>query len=135
MNERWYWLFLSIVGALFYGMLLLNALRDMRLRRSNRHARKSSILLAWHRIALDAVMCGVMLLDCYLAWLSFTPGNGSFVIFGLVADKVALVVLSIYLLFNRHWTKEAADEELAGEGQVPVTRTTFEGTQGEQDNA
>jgi hypothetical protein len=54
----------------------------------------------------------VMLFDCLLAWLSLQPGYGGLVVDGLILGKASLVVLGLYLFWNRNETAKAGKVEI-----------------------
>lgn len=110
--ERFLWLGASTIGALFFVWLLWRALGDLRFRRSEKNAPRSSLLLAWQRVVFDLCLFMVMLIDTTVALLSFQPGQAQWVILGLIMDKVILVALGIYLAWNRTAVKSAGSAEL-----------------------
>lgn len=110
--ERILWLFASMVGALFFAGLLWRAMGDLRVRRAEKNAPRSSVLLAWQRVCFDLCLFMVMLIDTAVALLSFQPGQAQWVILGLIMDKVILVALGVYLAWNRMTVKNAGNAEL-----------------------
>jgi hypothetical protein len=105
------WLLASIIGALTLGWLLTMALGDLRLRRAERNAPRSSVLLAWQRVTFDSVLLMTMLVDVTISLLSFRPGMTAFVLLGLDWDKISVVALAVYLAWNRRAVKEAGLRE------------------------
>jgi hypothetical protein len=112
MIDRIIWLALSFGGALFYFWLLFRAVGDLRFRKGDPGSPRSAVLLAWQRVAFDSVLGMVMLFDCLLAWLSLQPGYGGLVVDGLILGKASLVVLGLYLFWNRNETAKAGKVEI-----------------------
>jgi hypothetical protein len=105
------WLVASIVGALFLSWLLVTALGDLKLRRAERNAPRTSVLLAWQRVSFDSALLFTMLIDVAISLVSFRPGMTAFVLLGLVVDKISIVLLTVYLAWNRRAVKEAGLRE------------------------
>jgi hypothetical protein len=108
---RWGWLGLSLFGAGFYLWLLLRATGDLNVRKTMKNSPRSSILFAWQRVAFDSTLFVTMLVDAVLAAASFEPGRGPYIVAGLVLDKLILVALGRYLVWNRTETGEAGTLE------------------------
>jgi hypothetical protein len=124
------WMGTSAIGALFLSWLLVTALGDLILRRRERNAPRSSVLLAWQRVAFDSVLLLTMLVDVAISIVSFRPGMTAFVLLGLVFDKIGVVALAVYLAWNRRAVKEAGKREFDPARQT--RRLTSSGT--ERDN-
>jgi hypothetical protein len=75
----------------FLSWLLVTALGDLILRRAERNAPRSSVLLAWQRVSFDSVLLLTMLVDVTISLVSFRPGMTAFVLLGLVFDKISVV--------------------------------------------
>lgn len=105
------WMLASIVGALFLGGLWFLAVGDLKLRRAEPNAPRTSVLLAWQRVTFDSVLLVTMLVDIVISVLSFFPGNGLWILVGLDWDKISVVLLAIYLAWNRREVKQAGRNE------------------------
>lgn len=108
---RYGWVLVNLIGAIFFVLLLAKAVGDLVYRKGVRQPLRSGVLLGWQRVALDGVLGAVLTLNVVLAAVSFTPGNGIFIIGGLVCASLLEVGLGIYLYYNRKWVEAAYKDE------------------------
>lgn len=120
--ERIFWLSMSAIGAVILGALFYIAVGDLRLRKKEQGAPRSSILLAWQRVVFDGLLLLTMLVDTFISLISFQGGNGVVVLAGLDLDKISMVALAVYLAWNRRQVKKYGDAEFDPSLVVPIRR-------------